>query len=228
MNEQSAQIIAANITLITVSLLATTLVVLFPTWRRFQGYWTEAAKESRLMTVKGSIVPVSLPLLAVTSGGISVLVSAETWYLTLPNVGFLLMLALVVPVGVYGIYAFCRHQWFTRKAEKETVEISEYASFKAIGVTSALCCFLMAVLISNFTVMAATPVAIGVAIGGFPQDDDFEFARAMLVSTPFTIFCGLLLLGFSYLVELCEQIGEPQVDRAVPEIQPHTELEDSQ
>ena len=54
--------------------------------------------------------------------------------------------------------------------------------------------------------MAVIEVAIGVNIGGKSQQEDFEFARAMIISMLTTFAYGLACLGISYYAELQERI----------------------
>lgn len=227
MIEPSPHAIASSITLITVSLLATTLIVLFPTWRRFQAFWEQASTESRRITFGWSFVLALFPVLIVAAAWISVLVSTKTWYMELPNVGIILTLSLILLGGVYQIFVVCRRKWRERKGTKEEIPPLQPELLKEIAVTSALCYFLIAIMIMSFAVMSATPVAIDVAIGGFPHDDDFEFARAMLVVTPSIIFFGLFLLGSSFWAEIYYGTSNSKTDKSVPEAETRSEPEES-
>ena len=201
MNAQSAQIIALNITLIAVSLLATTLIVLVPTWKRFSDCWSRASIESRRTIFKGSIVPVMIPLVLVMSGLISLLISTEAWHLAMPNVAFLVILSLILPAGLYMIYTIT---WKKLRGTKDVTKKGQPDLSKEIGVASALVCFLFTIFLTSTIAISAIPLAVDVAIGGYPQEDDFEYARAMIITTPFMIYAGLIFLGASYWAELYE------------------------
>ena len=170
---------------------------------------------------------VLFPTLLVASSWISVIVSTKTWYLELPNVGLFLTLLLFLLGGGYGVVAVCRRKWRERKGDKEEIVPLQPELLREIGVTSALCYFVIAILIMSFAVMSATPVAIDVAIGGFPQDDDFEFARAMLVVAPSIIFFGLFLLGGSFWAEIYYSTDNSKEDKSMPKEEICSELEES-
>lgn len=75
---------------------------------------------------------------------------------------------------------------------------------KEVGTVSALGCFIFTIFLSLFITISAIPIAIGVDIGGRSMQDDFEFARAMIMVMPFTLACGLGYLGLSYFAELTQ------------------------
>ena len=64
MNEHSAQTVAANMTLIVVTLLAATLIVVVPTWKRFLFFLEHTPAESRRTALQFSAVLIGLPVLA--------------------------------------------------------------------------------------------------------------------------------------------------------------------
>ena len=245
MNEHSAQTIATDMTLVVVALLATTLIVVVPTWKRFKTYWKDTPIESWRRTIIASGICVGLSVLLIVGGCVSLLISVDTWYYEMPDVVLLIALVLTIPVYFYVIprwmwrelrrthliivrareatstsvsgswiatapiypYMIVRRTWrglrhFRKRPRKDQPDIS-----KEVGTVSALGCFVITIFLTLFIAMASIPIAVGVNIGGQPQQDDFEFSRAMIVAMPYTLASGLMWLGFSYFQELRQ--GKP-------------------
>ena len=80
---------------------------------------------------------------------------------------------------------------------------------KEIGVLAALVCFVETVLLALLVAVSAIPVAIGVDLGGQPPEENFEFARAVMIVMPMVFACGLGCLGFSYFAELERRVSVP-------------------
>ena len=209
MDEQAIQTIASNMTLATVSLLATTLIVLVPTWKRFQDSWNQTPPESRRAIVTGSAIPIALPLVLLLGAFISVTVFPRTWYLELPSVVLLVLIALTIP---FYAYAIPRLIWSTLKGTNSVPKTIYPDVSKEIAVTSALACFLIAIITSLIIVLLATPLAIDVQLGGNPQQDNYEAARALTVVMPLTLACGLGWLGMSYGVEFFQSTPGSSAD----------------
>lgn len=200
---EDAQTISTNITLIVVALLATTLVVLVPTWNRFMTYRKQTPAESfRRGVIAPSGILVGIPLLFIAAVNFSLLISVETWYYELPYIWLLMLAALTVPSCLYLLF-----QWIWRVIRRNPgrTESKQPDFTKEIGTASALGCFCITTLLALFITIAAVPVAIGVSIGGQSQQDDFEFARALFICIPLTLASGISCLGFSYIAELREQ-----------------------
>ena len=200
MNE-SAQTIASNMTFVTVSLLATTLVVLVPTWKRFRDSWNHVTAESKQAILKGSAIPIAIPLGLLVGASISVTIFPRTWDLQLPSVILLVFAALTIPVYLYVIP---RAIWKKVTATNWGPKPKPPNVSKEIAATSALACFLIAIVMALIIVMLAIPLAINVQLGGNPQPDNFEAARALTVVLPLTLACGLGWLGMSYGLEFSE------------------------
>ena len=212
MDNDSVRTIASDMTLVTVSLLATTLLVMVPTWKRFQDVWSQTTAESRRAILRGSILPIVLPLIVLMSALVSVMIYPRTWYLEMPYITLLILVALTFPVYIYAIYAIPRWIWRKFNRTYRTSEASYPDVNKEIGVTSALACFLITIFVTLMIVMSTIPLAIGVQLGGHPLEDDFETARALIVVVPLTLTYGLGWLGFSYGVEFHKSIGNTKSD----------------
>ena len=244
MNEHSAQTIATDMTLVVVALLATTLIVVVPTWKRFETYWKETPIESWRRIIIASAICVGLSVLLIVAGYVSLLISVDTWYYAMPDVVLLIALVLTIPVYFYVLprwllrellrthsivvrarriganstpgrwtatvpnyfYVIARRSWrglrHFKKSGKSQPDIS-----KEVGTVSALGCFVITIYLTLFIAMASIPIAVGVNIEGQPQQDDFEYSRAMIVAMPYTLASGLMWLGFSYYQELRQ--GKP-------------------
>lgn len=240
MPELSDQTVSINMILIVVGLIATTLIVLVPTWNRFLTIWNSTPPQAKRQTFQVSGIMVTPPVLYFIAGLISLMISHDTWYYELPSVIFLIMAAISLP-----IYFYLLPRWIWRRLRRTQLVsvrvgrarfapplgIPFVALFflvlsrrmargfgrarkrrrrtqpdltKEIGTLSALGCFILAIVLSLYIIMAAIPIAIDVNVGGRSQKDDFEFARAMIMVMPFTLACGLGYLGLSYFVELSQ------------------------
>ena len=240
MNEQT---IATNMTLVVVALLAATLIVVIPTWKRLETYWkcTSTKNWPRVEAVSGLLI--GIPVVYITAANISLMISIDTWYYDLPNVAIAIAFTLIL---VFYLYAVVRNIWRQLADTKSIVERTQKATIlspprrlvvtmpiyfcvilrrswrgirrskkkkgrslpdisKEIGAVSALGCFVITIVLALVITMASVPIAIGVEIGGKPQKEDFEFARAMIVAMPLTLSFGLLLLGVSYVAELRQE-----------------------
>lgn len=101
MNEHSAQTVAANMTLIVVTLLAATLIVVVPTWKRFLSFLEETPVEARRVSFRISAVFVGPPLVAILAGYFSLLISPDAWFHYVPDVFILMVFALTLPIILY-------------------------------------------------------------------------------------------------------------------------------
>ena len=202
MNEPSTSIIATNITLVTVSLLATSLVVVYPTWKRFRRFWMRASKDSLKTVLNVCVVSVGLPAVIVASGMVSLAMSPTQWHLEWPYVTVLVLLALTLPVVLYGIWHWIR----TKPRNQREVNPLELNPLPPeIGAASALGSFLIVIVIALTIITAAVPSAIEVDIGGDPKPEDFEYARAMILVMPLVLLNGFAWLGFSFVMELLQR-----------------------
>ena len=240
MSVHSAQTIAANMTLIVVALLAVTLIVIVPTWKRFLAYWNETPPKPWRRIFLGSILLVGWPVLFLFAALISLWISTDTWYLEFRYVLILMLLALSLPIYFYiiprwlfrelsrtknisarlhnvghvlslgfgGIYfsVLFRRLWRGLRHPKSSSRRRPDIS-KEIGTLAALACFLETIVLTLAITMAAVPIAIGVDIGGQPQEENFEFARAMIIVMPITLACGLGCLALSYFEEFRQRVA---------------------
>ena len=241
MNEHSAQTVATNMTLMVVTLLAATLIVVVPAWKRFLNFLDHTPSESRRAILQFSAVLIGPPVLSALAAYFSLLVSSEFWFYYLPDVFVLMVLALSLPVflfliprwllrelrltmlismrscriggtsllGRFLITMFLltlgRRVWRGIRHIKTARKGNQRDPSKEAGAVGALGCFVLTILLGLFVAMAAIKVAIGVNIGGQSQQEDFEFARAMIISMLTTFSYGLACLGISYYAELRER-----------------------
>ena len=236
MSVNSAQTIAANMTLIVVAILAATLIVMVPTWKRFLVYWNQTPPKPWRRIMLGSGFLMAPPVLLIVAAIISLWISNDTWHYEFRYVVILMLLALSLPVYFYviprwllrelrytktmstrayrvgsapslgsvGIYFFVLFRRSWRGLGHRGDFKSKYGRdlSKEIGTLAALGCFIETIVLSLAITMTAIPIAIGVDLGGQPQEENFEFARAMIVVMPITFACGLGCLGLSYFAEL--------------------------
>ena len=101
MSVHPAQTIAANMTLIVVTILAATLIVMVPTWKRFLDYWNQTPPKPWRRIMLGSGFLVAPPMLLLLAGLISLWISTDTWHYEFRYVVILIILALSLPVYFY-------------------------------------------------------------------------------------------------------------------------------
>ena len=222
--------------LIVVAILATTLIVVVPTWKRFQGYWNHTPTKSWRSIMLGSSFLVGAPVLLFFAALISVWIATDTWYYEFRYVLLLMLLALSLPIyfyiiprwilrelshtattlrrahrigrtstlgfGITYVYILFRRSWRALRHPGGVRSKGRPNLTKEIGTVSALGCFIQTIVLNLLVTMAAIPIAIGVDLGGQPQQENFEFARAMMVVMPTTFACGLGCLALSYFEEL--------------------------
>ena len=101
MSVHPAQTIAANMTLIVVAILAATLIVVVPTWKRFLAYWSHTPPKPWRKIMSGSGFLMVPPMLFVAAGIVSLWISTDTWYYEFRYVLILMILALLLPIYFY-------------------------------------------------------------------------------------------------------------------------------
>ena len=223
-------------TLIVVAILAATLIVMAPTWKRFLGYWNHTPPMPWRRIILGSGFLMVPPVVLIFAAIISLWISTETWHYEFRYVVILMFLALSLPVYLYviprwllrelrytktmstrayrfgspkslgpvGTYFFVlfRRSWRGLRHPRGVKSKDRRDLSKEIGTLAALGCFGETIVLSLAITMTAVPIAIGIDLGGQPQEENFEFARAMIVVMPITFACGLGCLGLSYFAEL--------------------------
>ena len=223
-------------TLIVVALLAATLIVMVPTWKRFLDYWSYSPPKPwrDIMSASGTLM--LLPVLLVMAGIVSLWISTDTWYYEFRYILIFMMLALTLPIYFYVFPRWlCRQVRHTNAISKRAHKLGRAAPLSSVGTwvlllsrrswrglrrrrgartrhqpdlaketgtLAALGCFIETIVLCLSITMAAVPVAIGVDLGGQLQEENFEFARAMIVVMPNVFACGLGCLGLSYFAEL--------------------------
>ena len=236
MSVHPAQTIAADMTLIVVAILAATLIVIVPTWKRFIGYWNDKSPRPWRRIMLGSSFLAAPPVLLILAGLVSLWISTDTWHYKFRYVVILMILGLSLPVYFYVIPRwFFREMIYTWAISAKAYRFGSALPFgsvriyifvlfrrswrglrrrggsknrnapnlsKEIGALAALACFVETILLTLVIAMAAIPIAIGVDLGGQPPEENFEFARAMMIVMPTVFVCGLGCLGFSYFAEL--------------------------
>ena len=108
MNEPSQQFIATSMTLLVVSILATTLVVMVPTWKRFAIYYKTTSDESWRTITNLSILFVFFPGMVLLATFVSLWVSNDQWYDVFREIYFLMfvmvVLAFLLPSVMYLVF----------------------------------------------------------------------------------------------------------------------------
>ena len=195
------QTLATNIILLAAALLAVDMVAIAPAWRRFSQFWSSGSRDQKKQVVRWTEAALALPVIFVFSSFISLLLFEESWYYYMDTI-FLLMIvgfAVALPIVIYVV-----PRWVQRKFRQNRTgdEPRPPIMWREVGNAAALGFFALTAFHTLLAAMAAIQVAVGIAIGGQSLRDDFEAARALIVSAPMFLFSGLSLLGLSYLEDL--------------------------
>ena len=135
MNVHPAQTIAANMTLIVVTILAATLIVMVPTWKRFLVYWNHTSPKPWRRIMLGSGILVAPPMLLLLAGLISLWISTDTWHYEFRYVVILIILALSLPVYFYLIPRWLlRELSYVRSVSARASGFGSAQPFGSVGI----------------------------------------------------------------------------------------------
>ena len=195
------QTLATNIILLAVALLAVDMIAIAPAWRRFSQFWASGPRDQKKQVIRWTEATLAIPVLFVISSFISLLIYEESWYYYMDTIFLLVIVAfaLVLPIVIYVVPRWVRRKFrrtLTEDQPRPPIMLGEISNAAALGF------FALAAMHTLIATMAAIQVAVGIAIGGQSLRDDFETARALIVSAPMFLFSGLSFLGFSYLEDL--------------------------
>lgn len=212
---QTIRTIASDIILIAVGLLAATLIVIVPTWKRFVRYWNETPKEIWNRSIRLALALSSVPFLYALSGLVSVWLFAGTCVYSWKNlfvILFLLAGALVLPFIVPRLIRDVREDvaWVwakLRRVEAPARSIQPDIS-KEFGSIAALMCFQFTVFCLLLVLLGTVVMAVDIDFDGGHIQDNFNSIRVLIVSVPFAFTMGIGSLATSYVAELKQSRGQ--------------------
>ena len=194
--------VASDIILISIGLLAATLIVVAPTWNRFLTCWEQTSSEGRRMIFRSFLIALGLAIIVLAPTTVALWINPYEWFYGLPYI--YLILGIIVIIVFLPITVFQALKWVLVKVRNRPSEQRQkYPDFtKEIGVSSAITFFVLAIFVLTFTMLSAIDVAIGVSLGVGGQKENFEFARGMVRTIPAFFIGGLLFLGMSYIADI--------------------------
>ena len=95
MDPQAVRTIASDIVLISIGLLAATLIVMSPTWKRFRTYWEQTSSEGRKVISRGILLVLGIIFLLLLPIFIALWINPYGWFYDLPYIAFLLTIVAI-------------------------------------------------------------------------------------------------------------------------------------
>ena len=194
--------VASDIILISIGLLAATLIMVGPTWNRFLTCREQTSSEGRGMIFRSFLTALGLAVFVLAPTTIALWINPDGWIYELPYIYFILGIVVIIvflPIAVILALKWVLDRVRNRPAEKRQ-KSPDFS--KEIGVSSAITFFVLTIMVLTFTMLSSIDVAIGVSLGMSDQQDNFEFARAMVRTIPAFFIGGLLFLGMSYISDI--------------------------
>ena len=205
--------VASDIILISIGLLAATLIMVGPTWSRFLTCRERTSSEGRRMMFRSILTALGLAIFVLAPTTIALWVNPYGWFYELPYIYFIL--GIVVIIVFVPITVFLTLKWVLDKVRNRSVELRQkHPDFsKEIGVSSAITFFILTIFVLTLTMLSAIDVAIGISLDVGTQQENFEFARAMVRTIPAFFIGGLLFLGMSYIADIKKRSKLDSVDK---------------
>ena len=204
MDPQAVRTIASDIVLISIGLLAATLIVMSPAWKRFRTCWEQTSSEGRKVISRGVLLVLGIIFLFLLPLFIALWINPYGWYYDLPYIAFLLTIVVICVLFPISAFLIIKRLW-NKLRNRPSPERTMRPDFtQEICVSVSLVLFIFTVFLLIFTMYGAIDAAISVNVSLDPdsQRKNFEFARAMVRLVPGIFFCGLLFLGVSYIMDI--------------------------
>ena len=206
---QTIRTIASDIVLIAIGLLAATLIVIVPTWKRFVTYWEHTPKETWNMALRATLLIIAMPFLHAVSGLVASWLFPSNWLIAWENLFvllillvFALVLPFIVPVMVRNLREDIEWVWAKFRRTEVPVRTAPPDIAKELGVIAALICFQFTILVLLLILLVTIKVAVNADFGGQYTQDNFNSIRVLIISAPLTFASGIGCLAASYGAEL--------------------------
>ena len=212
------QVVAANIVVISVALLATTLVVLSPTWQGFLRYIGLLSAQSR-REIRTPLY-YSLGVSAAVFGSVIAMGIVDPYLVQ--SAAFFVMLGLAVLgigyIAVLFTWNLLRHRRFPRFRRSEEPEVKPWEKAGTLAYTLSLVHLVFAAFLFAVCVIGAIDTTVGISLGPNTAED-FDFSRWTLRAATMAFFFGLLLFGFGRFVDFQRLVApaDEEARESVPE-----------
>ena len=202
MNEQLMQYIATNIMLISLGLLASTLILISQSWRGFLDSYGKSSRESRK--------PFKVPLLFIS--GLSSAVFLTTIYIgswnaaLLPAAGFAVLIIFLISMAIVllvdGLSRLLRGQPLILHRSSHTSS-TEFADTTLLSYTLAIFFLSWTLLCVVFAMVGSINTAVDVVVSTNTKDN-FEFSRWSIIVATSSLGMALLSQGFAAFIKFME------------------------
>lgn len=200
------QAVATNIVVISVALLAVTIIMFSSAWQGFLHYIGLLSVQGR-RNIATTIFWINVIFLAVFGVHIAM---AYIGPVIVQIVIFSVMLALAAIEIVYLTFVFVwnilRHRRLPRFRRSREADTEEWEKIGTLAYSASVFNLALAVFSFAFSVLAATDATVGTGIRPNPAED-VDFSRWSLSAGTMTFFLGLMLLGFGKYIDLYRFFG---------------------
>lgn len=204
MQDTAMQVIATNIVVISVALLAITLVMLSHTWQSFLHYLellsTQGRRDISNLLV-GFIVVSSIVYGALIAMGIVGPDLVQSAFLVvmlgigLFSIGYLAYTAATI------VWNLIRHRRLPRFSRSKEPDVEQWEKMGVIFYSTSVFNLLLATFSFAISVIGAMDTTVGINIRPNPTED-VDFSRWALSAGTMAFFFSLMLLGFGKYADL--------------------------
>ena len=194
------QDISASIVVISIALLATTLVLISPTWRGLLSY-------VQLLSAEGW-QDIKTPLFYALVLSTLVFGAAVAMGIVGPVLVQSVVLLVMMGICVLGIcyfivislWRFVRRQPLIDGGQPQQSDLESWEKYGAMAYTASLAHLVLAAALLAICMLESIDTAVDISLGPNTQDS-FEFARWTIRAAIPAFFVGLLLLGCGKFVD---------------------------
>ena len=213
--------IASDVVLIAIGLLAATLIVIVPTWKRFVIFWEHTPKEVWNTALLATLMIIAMPFLYATSGLVATWLFPSNWLKVWDNLFILFILLALALALPFMVPAMLRNlgediRWMYAKLRRTEVpaKITSPDIAKEFGTVAALICFQSTILFLLLILLVTIKVAVNVDLDSQYTQNNFNSIRVLIISAPLMFSCGIGCLAASYGAELKQSKQNPEDDKS--------------
>ena len=214
MQDTEMQAIATNIVVISVALLAITLVMLSHTWRSFLHYFALLSAQGRRdinNLLIGFILVSSLVYGALMAVGVVGFYTVQSVVLVvvlglgLFGLGYLAYIAVIIA------WNLIRHRRLPRLQRSKEPDVEEWEKYRVIFYSTSMFNLLLAAFSFAIAVIGAMDSTVGINVRPDPAED-VDFSRWALSAGTMAFFFGLLLSAIGKYADFHRFLGSKGMD----------------
>ena len=211
MHDTELQVLATNIVVISVALLAIALAVLSHAWHRFLHY-------SGLLSAQGRR-DISGFLTGLLVASFTVYGALVAMGIVGPDLVQMIIFIVVLGIDIVGIgylafifiWNIIWHRRLPRLRRSKEPDVEEWEKMGMLFYSTSMFNLLLAAFSFTISVLAATDTTVGISIRPNPAED-VDFSRWSLSAGSATFFLGLMFLGFGKFIDLRRSLGPKDKD----------------